>query len=74
MSMIDHAPAVAHRFQNCTDPDCRDVLCRHYRAGLAAGSDFIRGGARGFARVRAAAGEGDGEVPDPEPQQHAGTG
>lgn len=62
---IDHAPAVAHRFQNCTDPDCSELLCRHYRAGLTAGSEFIRAGAKGFARVRDVAMESDGDFPDP---------
>ena len=61
--MTDHAPVVVHSFETCTDPDCRDVLCGHYRAGRAAGHDFMKGGAaRGLARVRVAAGEtGDGK-------------
>lgn len=65
MSMIDHAPAVAHHFESCTDPDCREVLCTHYRAGLVAGEEFIRATARGSARVRAALHEAAGEAPEP---------
>jgi hypothetical protein len=62
MSMTEHAPAAVHDFQTCTDAACGEVLCEHYRAGLVAGSEFIRGTARGFARVRAAVREADGEV------------
>jgi hypothetical protein len=65
MSMTDHAPADVHNFQTCTDPACGEVLCEHYRAGLAAGSDFIRGTARGLARFRAAAPDADDEVLEP---------
>ena len=64
MSMIDNAPAVAHNFQDCTDPDCREVLCEYYRAGLAAGSEFIRGTARGLLRMRAATREAADEAPE----------
>jgi hypothetical protein len=65
MSMTEHAPAAVHNFQTCTDPACGEVLCRHYRAGLAAGSEFIRGTARRFARVRALIREADGEALEP---------
>jgi hypothetical protein len=65
MSMTDHAPAAVHNFQTCSDPACGEVICRHYRAGLAAGAEFIRGAATGFARVRALVREADGEVLEP---------
>ena len=63
MSMTDHAPADVHNFQTCTDPACGEVLCEHYRAGLAAGSEFIRGTARALARARASVPEADSEGP-----------
>jgi hypothetical protein len=52
--MADHAPVIVHSFETCTDPDCREVLCEHYRAGLAAGHDFMKGAERRFARARVA--------------------
>jgi len=55
--------AVAHRFETCTEPDCSEVLCEHYRAGLAAGHDYMRGTAAGLARVRAEA-EEPAEAPE----------
>jgi hypothetical protein len=62
--MTDHAPVIVHSFETCTDPDCRDVLCEHYRAGLAAGHDFMKRTESGFARTRAAAGQaGTPELP-----------
>jgi hypothetical protein len=42
-----------HSFETCTDPDCHADLCGHYRAGLAAGHDFM---ARGLARGSATRG------------------
>ena len=65
MSMTDQTPVAVHSFQTCTDPACSEVICEHYRAGLAAGSEFIRGTAIGSARVRALVDEADGEVPEP---------
>ncbi len=62
MRMIDHSPAVAHEFETCTEPECTEVLCVHYRAGLAAGHDYMRATAAGLARVRAAARQTTGEV------------
>jgi hypothetical protein len=50
--------AIAHRFETCADPECGEVLCVHYRVGLAAGRDFIRG-ASGIARLAEARGAGD---------------
>ena len=51
--------AVEHKFETCADPECGEVLCAHYRVGLAAGREFIRG-ASGLARLAAARGAGDG--------------
>jgi len=65
MSTTDHAPAAVHNFQTCTDPACGEVVCEHYRVGLAAGSEFIRGTAKGFARVSALVLEADDEVLEP---------
>jgi hypothetical protein len=62
--MTDHAPVIVHSFETCTDPDCGEVLCEHYRAGLAAGHDFMKGAERGFARAHVAAGQaGKPELP-----------
>jgi hypothetical protein len=63
MSTIKHNPAVSHAFKDCGDPDCAQAVCVHYRAGLAAGADFIRAAEGGFARARAAAREAGGERP-----------
>jgi hypothetical protein len=54
MSMTDHAAGIAHRFDNCDDPHCTDVLCEHYRAGLAAGHDFMQRSEGRLASVRSA--------------------
>jgi len=62
--MTDYATAVGHRFETCTEPQCGEVLCEHYRAGLASGHDFMRETAAGLARVRAAAKEA-AETPEP---------
>jgi hypothetical protein len=51
--------AVAHRFETCADPECAEVLCVHYRVGLAAGRDFIRD-TSGLARLSAARVDRDG--------------
>jgi hypothetical protein len=66
MSMTDHAPAAVHNFQTCSDPACGELICEYYRAGLAAGSEFIRGTARASARFRALVRETDGETLEPE--------
>ena len=54
VSMTDHASDVAHSFDNCDDPHCTDVLCEHYRAGLAAGHEFMQGSEARLAAVRSA--------------------
>ncbi|HYK29527.1 MAG TPA: hypothetical protein VEV61_16300 [Streptosporangiaceae bacterium] len=62
MSMTDHAPDIAHRFDNCDDPECSDVLCEHYRAGLAAGHAFMQTSAARLSSVRSAAPDDDGDA------------
>jgi hypothetical protein len=62
--MADKDLVVVHSFETCTDPDCDEVLCGHYRAGLAAGHDFMKGTGRGLARVRVAAGKTGGGKPE----------
>jgi hypothetical protein len=59
--MSDQAPVVVHSFDTCADAEC--LLCLHYRAGLAAGHDFMKSAPRGLARVRVAAGEPGGGQP-----------
>jgi hypothetical protein len=62
--MTDHAPVIEHSFETCTDPDCRHVLCKHYRAGLAAGHDFMKSTDKGLARARVATAQAGGpELP-----------
>lgn len=65
MSITDHAPDIAHKFDSCDDPDCTDILCQHYRAGLAAGHDFMQGSAARLASVRAAAPAADDGAQEP---------
>jgi hypothetical protein len=66
MSMTDHAPAAVHNFQTCADAACGEMICAYYRAGLAAGAEFIRCRARASARFRALVRGADGEVLEPE--------
>ena len=65
MSMTDHAPDIAHRFDSCDDPDCTDVLCSHYRAGLAAGHEFMQGSKARLGSVRPAVRGADGGTQEP---------
>ena len=65
MSITDHTADIAHRFDTCDDPDCTYVLCTHYRAGLAAGHDFMQGSAARLASVRAAVSGADGGAQEP---------
>jgi hypothetical protein len=65
MSMLEDAPVVARRFETCTDPHCGEVLCKHYRVGLAAGHEFMKGTKTALARVRVGAGESGGKPLSP---------
>ena len=76
--MTNQAPVIVHSFETCTDPDCGDVLCGYYRAGLAAGHDFMTGavlrsralvlpGLPGPQARVAAEPELDASGPDPDP-------
>ena len=61
--MTDHTSVIVHSFETCTDPDCDEVLCGYYRAGLAAGHGFMKGTGRGLARDRVPSGETSGGKP-----------
>lgn len=65
MRTTGRAHASAHEFETCTDIECVESLCVHYRAGLAAGHDYMRANAAGLASIRTAARRAAGEVQEP---------